>query len=137
MAHYVYHTIGLANIGKMEYFRNQQSLLLILQRVLRSGNAGPFILCHMMTVRWRAVAAPLEGALPFPAESRPHHLPLLQEPKVEWQEAIFLVGVQLCVFYHDNRYLKHFYCLATVCCILFSLSLGCFAYYKTPLPGII
>ena len=124
MAHYVDHTIGLANIGKLEYFRNKQSLLLILQRVLRSGNAGPFILCHMMTVRWRAC---WRRQL-FPAESRPHHLPLLQEPKVEWQEAIFLVGVRLFVFYHDNRYLKHFYCLASVCCILFSLSLGCFAY---------
>lgn len=50
---------------ELEYFRNKQSLLLILQGVLRSGSPGPLLLCCMMTVKRRVVVARREGACSF------------------------------------------------------------------------
>lgn len=59
------HIRGLTNIYELEYFRDKQSLLLLLQGVLRSGNPGPLLLRCMMTVKRRAVVALLEGACSF------------------------------------------------------------------------
>lgn len=58
------HTTVLADIYKLEYFRDKQSLLLILKTVVRSGDMEPAVWCCMITVRWRASGSPPGATCP-------------------------------------------------------------------------
>lgn len=117
-------TTVLADIYKLEYFRNKQSPFLILKTVVRPGNMEPRVRCCMIPVRWRdGGSLPRRHALSrWPLPSRP---PCYFENSKWSGRCHFCCG---CVSYFPNANLTGIQSISNAGCppsaLLFFLSLS-------------